>query len=421
MPEVLDLINKVTVVTHPQIQMFEELHLCGATGKARTEKKDGKEYLVVPVVALMEGVIFPVNAESPEYVPLETLRQSAASWDGKPVTIGHPRRDGEVCSANDPDIFEEHGIGFIANSRVEGRKMLQDAWLEKDKTRELHPEMFAQLEAGKTIEVSVGSLVLAGIEDGKFGTKRYKAKWLRAIGDHLAFLPGGRGACSVEMGCGTHRAAMHFVAAESIELVSEPLPVLAITVLEDVELNTQMQAVYQAVYDKFKKDVTQSVSSAYPLAVYDDFVIVRNDDGDTLRVSYKMDGGKAVLGEGKKVKQAWVAASEQMRAAAGARHSAGDVRLIQAVHDHAMALGAQCDRGNYKALDVKPEPEIRTLTIRHEGGKWVLYTKDGSRKLGTHNTEGEAMAQEKAIESAKKRRAAELAEKPVAAPCSCQH
>jgi len=36
-------------------------------------------------------------------------------------------------------------------------------------------------------------------------------------------------------------------------------------------------------------------------------------------------------------------------------------------------------------------------TIRHEGSKWNLYTKDGSRKLGEHDTKKEALAQERAI------------------------
>jgi len=36
-------------------------------------------------------------------------------------------------------------------------------------------------------------------------------------------------------------------------------------------------------------------------------------------------------------------------------------------------------------------------TIRHEGSKWILYTKDGSRKLGEHDTKKEALAQERAI------------------------
>jgi len=36
-------------------------------------------------------------------------------------------------------------------------------------------------------------------------------------------------------------------------------------------------------------------------------------------------------------------------------------------------------------------------TIRHEGSQWVLYTKDGKRKLGKHDTKKDALAQERAI------------------------
>lgn len=35
--------------------------------------------------------------------------------------------------------------------------------------------------------------------------------------------------------------------------------------------------------------------------------------------------------------------------------------------------------------------------IRHENGKWVLYTRDGKRVLGTHDTKEEAVLQEQAI------------------------
>lgn len=42
--------------------------------------------------------------------------------------------------------------------------------------------------------------------------------------------------------------------------------------------------------------------------------------------------------------------------------------------------------------------------IRHEDGKWKLYTRDGSRVLGTHDTEAEAEEQERTIEWAKKKR-----------------
>jgi len=42
--------------------------------------------------------------------------------------------------------------------------------------------------------------------------------------------------------------------------------------------------------------------------------------------------------------------------------------------------------------------------IKHVGGKWVLYTRDGKRVLGTHDTREEAVAQEQAILSSQARR-----------------
>ena len=39
--------------------------------------------------------------------------------------------------------------------------------------------------------------------------------------------------------------------------------------------------------------------------------------------------------------------------------------------------------------------------IRRVGDKWVLYTKDGSRKLGEHDSEESALEQERAVEASK--------------------
>lgn len=205
----------------PEVQ----LHLCGALGKSRVEVKDGKEWLVVPIVALMEGVIHPINAATAEYVPLDPLKRAAQTWNGRPIVIGHPLRNGRQCSANHPDIVEQVGIGRVYNSRIEGTKLLQEGWFDIEKTGKLHPELLANLRANKVVEVSVGAYVTAESKEGTFNGKPYKAVWLETMGDHLAVLPGGRGACSAEMGCGACRAAeenpMHFVAAEGMMTAKE--------------------------------------------------------------------------------------------------------------------------------------------------------------------------------------------------------
>ena len=120
---------------------MHHLHLLGATGAVTTEMVDGREHLVVPVVALMEGVIHAVNADTPEFVPWETIERMAASFNGKPVVLNHPVKDGRQCSASLPGIEQSHGIGRIRNSRAvkEGKKLLMETLVDKHRAKQLHP------------------------------------------------------------------------------------------------------------------------------------------------------------------------------------------------------------------------------------------------------------------------------------------
>src|SRR5262252_5208585 len=79
-----------------------QLHVLGATGQFRIETLDGREHLVVPVVALKEGVIHAVNAATPEFVPMSALAVAPQGWNGRPLVLGHPSRNGIKISANDP-------------------------------------------------------------------------------------------------------------------------------------------------------------------------------------------------------------------------------------------------------------------------------------------------------------------------------
>jgi len=197
---------------------LRELHLLGSTGRIRRETMDGKQYMVVPVTALMEGVIHAVNAPHPEFVPLTTLQKAAASFNGRPVMLGHPVKNGRQCSANDPEILNQSSLGIIFNSRVEGIKLLMDTWLEEERVKKLAPGMYDRLLAEKLEEVSVGAYVQTGDQAGEHFGKQYKAPWLGMVGDHLAYLPNGRGACSIEMGCGAHRAAAMRMCEDTMEL-----------------------------------------------------------------------------------------------------------------------------------------------------------------------------------------------------------
>ena len=74
------------------------VELQATTGQLRTEGG----HLVVPVVALMEGVIRAINSPCEEFIPLSTLAAAPSAWAGRPVTLGHPTKDGRQCSAERP-------------------------------------------------------------------------------------------------------------------------------------------------------------------------------------------------------------------------------------------------------------------------------------------------------------------------------
>lgn len=192
-----------------------ELHLLGAVGPIRAEIYDGREHLVVPVVALMEGVIHAVNAPDAEFVSAECLSTQTYGWNGRPVVLGHPTRDGRQISANDPAVLEQHKFGTVFQSHMNGKRLGMEAWIDPKRLEVLgQHDLLKRIRAGEPIEVSVGAFVKTLAGDGNFNGKAYKASWKEITPDHLAFLPKTRGACSLEMGCGAHRVAEELRAAE---------------------------------------------------------------------------------------------------------------------------------------------------------------------------------------------------------------
>jgi uncharacterized protein DUF2213 len=348
-----------------------QLHLLGATGAPRTEVFDGREHLVVPVIALMEGVIHAVNAKDPEYVPAESL--SETGWNGRPVVLGHPSKDGRQISANAPKVLEKHRFGTIFETTVSGSRLAMEAWVDPARLEALgEKELLQRVREGKPIEVSVGAFVTVDRSAGEWNGKRYKAVWKHISPDHLAFLPKGRGACSNEMGCGAHRAAAgreyetYLVAAEGLvaqdAMLTELEEVLrsaygrrhsdkdlrmlqtvhdyatllgascgemreaqSFLALEGESLDERLRAVSDAVMKMYPAKKSSegypSGMSGYPVATYDDYVIVRKPDGSLCQHSYTVeDDGSVTLSSDytivKEVRR-YVAASSWLRDAGG--------------------------------------------------------------------------------------------------------
>ena len=192
-------------------------YLLGNTGRARFGSLfpslqhhlwNGREHLVVPVVMLQESVIHAVNAPTPEFVPLASLSATPHHWNDKPLMLGHPIRDGQQISANDPAVLEAKSLGCIRNARMKGRKLVCEAWVDIAKAVKLGAtKLLDRLRNAEPVEVSVGAFVTTHQRKGIHNGKSYDAEWLQIVPDHLALLPESVGACSIAMGCGANRAA----------------------------------------------------------------------------------------------------------------------------------------------------------------------------------------------------------------------
>lgn len=199
------------------------VHLVGVTSAPlRTASFEAREHLVVPVVMLVEGVVFAVNAEHPEFVPAEELRVAPAGWGGRPVTWTHPVVDGNRVMANSPSVLERFSVGKIFNPSIrDDVKLVAEAWLDVNGKSHIPEgrELVDRAKTGDPIEVSVGVFVTEEKTAGVFNGKPYKSIWRNIVPDHLAMLPKGDiGACSIAMGCGAPRAARsYFITASGYE------------------------------------------------------------------------------------------------------------------------------------------------------------------------------------------------------------
>jgi len=194
-------------MTNTRIYQAVRAHVSGAYDKGTLH---GKEYIVVPVVALVEGVLQGMAAEGPELALAEEFGKFPDSWNGRPIVMSHPTKDSKPVSANSPDVLQEYQIGFIFNAKMDGSKLCLEAWCDPDMMANLNDDSKATLEtlqAGTMIEVSTGYFAEIEPTSGVYANSTYDSIQRSVVPDHLAFLPNGvLGACSNADGCGAQLA-----------------------------------------------------------------------------------------------------------------------------------------------------------------------------------------------------------------------
>ena len=192
----------------------------------RTESFNGRDYTVVPVVAIVEGVLHGANAAAPEFAAASEFGKFPKAWDGRPVVMNHPQISGVFVSASIPEVLEDYGMGYIFNTRVEDSKLKTEAWLDHARIEEVGGELLSTLERirnNEVVEVSVGAWLDVVPGPGTYNGKTYQGSWANVAPDHLAFLSEGtQGACSVADGCGVPRLFRANHAAIGAQASEEP-------------------------------------------------------------------------------------------------------------------------------------------------------------------------------------------------------
>lgn len=172
---------------------------------SRQERFMSRRHLVIPVVALVEGVLTASNAPGPELALASEFGKYPDSWDGRPVVMNHPK-DG---SASTPEILERAALGMLFNTFVEDGKLKSEIWVDIDRTMNMSDEIqetVTRLKSGEIVEVSIGAHLDIAPGKGMHNGEAYDGIWTNVVPDHLALLSVGlEGACSIEDGCGTPR------------------------------------------------------------------------------------------------------------------------------------------------------------------------------------------------------------------------
>lgn len=174
-----------------------------ATSMTRHETFEGRDHIVVPVVALVAGVV------NGELALAEEIAASLPAWDGVPFTVNHPvDAKGQAISANSPKVLEATAIGRTFNMEFVDDRLKGEIWIDVEKAKSLGGEalqILERVEAGEALEVSTGYFRDVEAGTGEFSGIPYDGIQRNLRPNHLAGLPNDIGACSWDNGCGAPR------------------------------------------------------------------------------------------------------------------------------------------------------------------------------------------------------------------------
>lgn len=173
--------------------------------KVQRKSLGGRNYLVAPVVMILEGVF--AGNQGALFYDGEEIAKSVNGWNHRPITVGHPEAaDGVKISGCTPEAIDSVGIGMILNTswNSKSKKLRAQAWFEETRL-DVVPgghKVKEALTKEAPLEVSTGLFVDNELSSGLYNGREYQGKARNFRPDHLAIIMDGVGACSIKDGAG---------------------------------------------------------------------------------------------------------------------------------------------------------------------------------------------------------------------------
>ena len=226
--------------------------------RVRHEELDGRQYLVVPMSMILEGV--HTGSQGPIYYSKSELSKTPKMWNMKPITIAHPKRGD---TATDLGIYKSQAIGMIMGAKWQDGKLKAEAWIDKKKAKRIEPTVLEHIESGIPMEVSTGLFADCVLEEGTWKGEKYVATAQNIRADHLAILPDKDGACSISDGAGllVNQASESVDNASTLRIPKEGVQNMATTMSQN-EVRRKIEEALQ----RFEK-------KAWISDVFPDFII----------------------------------------------------------------------------------------------------------------------------------------------------
>ncbi len=180
------------------------------TDLLRTGTLNGRSYLIVPVIACVEGV------HNSEFLSYEELTMFEEAWSARPLPIDHPKdSNGEPATAGSPEVMESSVVGILFNpkGRPDIRALAGELWIDIEKAATVPggSESIERVQSGGQLEVSTAYYCFVDNVPGEWlnprtnKVEKFTSTQTQVRPDHLALLPFDEGACNWADGCGAPR------------------------------------------------------------------------------------------------------------------------------------------------------------------------------------------------------------------------